>query len=252
MTSIIEMLIDSLRERAKASTVKDVRIGPFYGTVAVDTPTGLKAGLAATMMAGHHARGVGSSVAPSGLLLGLTPLELMAYAGSPSQVEAALGLATINALLEIDEAACVQVNASEVILERGAGKRVVIVGHFPFVEQVREAVPQLSVLELHPREGDLPASAAEQVIPKADVVAITGTTLVNHTFDGLIALCRPDAYVLILGGSTPLSPLFFPLGVSLVAGTQLTDIEGALLAISQGAGYRQIPGRRLLTLAAPE
>lgn len=31
----------------------------------------------------------------------------------------------------------------------------------------------------------------------------------HHTFAGLLALCRPDALVMVLGPSTPLSPVLF-------------------------------------------
>ena len=65
------------------------------------------------------------------------------------------------------------------------------------------------MLELAPQAGDLPASAAAEVIPQADVVALTSMTLLNHTFDGLLALRRPDAQVMLLGPSTPLAPLLF-------------------------------------------
>jgi uncharacterized protein (DUF4213/DUF364 family) len=80
------------------------------------------------------------------------------------------------------------------------------------------------------------------------VVAISGSTLLNRTFDELISLCPPGAYVLVLGGSTPLSPLFFEDGVDAVAGAYVVDVHAVLNAVSQGANFRQIPGKRLLTL----
>lgn len=82
----------------------------------------------------------------------------------------------------------------------------------------------------------------------ADVVALTGTSLINHTFDDLIALCRPDAFVVLLGGSAPLSPLLLSHHVSAVAGTRVIDVPAALAAVGQGATYPQIPGKRLLTM----
>jgi uncharacterized protein (DUF4213/DUF364 family) len=104
------------------------------------------------------------------------------------------------------------------------------------------------VLELNPGPNDEPAERASEIIPKADVVALSGTTLINHTFDDLMKHCRPDAYVMVLGASTPLTPLLFDFGVSSISGTVVTDTEGALRSIRQGATYRQIPGRRVLTM----
>ncbi|NIO72626.1 MAG: hypothetical protein GTN71_27310, partial [Anaerolineae bacterium] len=94
-----------------------------------------------------------------------------------------------------------------------------VVGHFPFIPRVREAARQLWVLEKRPGEGDLPAEAASEVIPQADVVAITGTSLINHTFEELIGLCRPEAFVLVLGPTAPLSPVLFNYGVDVISGT---------------------------------
>ncbi len=167
---------------------------------------------------------------------------------SPSLAERSIGFAVMNALLPVDEARCVPLNAESLILERGRGKHVAIVGHFPFVEKVREAASRCSVLELDPQPGDLPASDAPAVIPQADVVAITGMTLVNGTFETLAALCRPDAFVLLLGATTPLVPLLFDYGVDAISGTVVDDIAAAAAAVSQGANFRQVSGKRLLTM----
>jgi uncharacterized protein (DUF4213/DUF364 family) len=157
-------------------------------------------------------------------------------------------MAALNALLEVDERSCTEVNAREVILERGAGKNVAIVGHFPFVERVRQAAAACWVLELHPRPGDLPARQAAEVLPQADVVALTGTSLINHTFDDLVELCRPGAFVILLGGSAPLTPVLFDCGVDAVSGTRVVDVPAALQTVGEGATFRQIAGRRLLTM----
>jgi uncharacterized protein (DUF4213/DUF364 family) len=154
----------------------------------------------------------------------------------------------LNALLPVDEARCLPLNAEELILERGQGKHVAIVGHFPFVPKAREIAGRCSVLELNPQPGDFPASEAPIIIPDADIVAITGMTLVNGTFETLAALCRPDAYVLLLGATSPLHPLLFDYGVSAISGTVIDDISAAAASVSQGANFRQIRGKRLLTM----
>jgi uncharacterized protein (DUF4213/DUF364 family) len=90
------------------------------------------------------------------------------------------------------------------------------------------------------------------VTSQADVVAITGTSLINHTFEDLIELCRPDAFVLVLGPTTPFSPVLFDYGADVISATLVTDPETVLCYVSQGASFRQIKrskGVRLLTLA---
>jgi uncharacterized protein (DUF4213/DUF364 family) len=166
-------------------------------------------------------------------------------------MKASIGMAAFNALLDVDLQACTEINAAEVILERGAGRRVVIVGHFPFVERVREAAEVCWVVERRPRPGDLPAHRAAEVLPQADVVALTGTSLINHTYHDLVRLCRPDAFVLLLGPSAPLSPLLFQDGVDGVSGTLVVDPQRVLQSVAQGATFRQVKragGLRLMTM----
>jgi uncharacterized protein (DUF4213/DUF364 family) len=179
----------------------------------------------------------------------LSAAGLAGWLRSDSTLEASTGMAALNALLEVDLAACTEINAAEIIEERGAGRRVAIVGHFPFVGRIRRVAAQCDVLELHPQPGDLPAERAADVLPQADVVALTGTSIANHTFDDLVALCSPDAYVVLLGGSAPLTPVLFDFGVDAVAGTLVVDWQRAVETVSQGATFRQIGGRRLLVMA---
>ncbi|MFB0535847.1 MAG: Rossmann-like domain-containing protein [Anaerolineae bacterium] len=246
--SIIDDLIDSLETDAP---VRDVRIGAYWTAVVVEKGDRMQGGLASTLRDEAHHHEKRPPVREAGRLLELSALDLAALARSDSLVEASVGMAAINALLEVDETACTALNAREVIIEHGAGKRVAIVGHFPFIPRVRQAVEKLWVLEQRPRGDDLPAERAPEIIPQADVVAITGTSLINHTFEELIGLCCPEAFVLVLGPTTPLSPVLFDYGADVISGTLVTDPETVLRYVSQGASFRQIKrskGVKLLTL----
>jgi uncharacterized protein (DUF4213/DUF364 family) len=240
--SIIDDLLASL---PKAEIpVRDVRVGPFW-TVAW---TEQGAGLASTQRDAHTPHGH-SLIRWAGDLVDHQAGELAELLRSRSPMEAALGMATVNALLEVQESSLTDRNASVEIMQRGEGKRVVVVGHFPFVPKVRRAVGHLDVLELDPGPNELPPKAAAEVIPEADVVAITGTSLVNKSFDELIQFCRPDAFVLLLGPTSPLSPVLFDYGVDLIAGTRVIDPPAALAVAGQGAIFRQMRGVRLVTMA---
>jgi uncharacterized protein (DUF4213/DUF364 family) len=164
-------------------------------------------------------------------------LELAEFARSDNLLEASIGVAAINALLEVDDAQAVEVNAAEVLTKRGRGKNVALVGHFPFIPDLRQAARQLWVLEQHPAEGEYPAESAAELIPQADVVALTGTALINHTMDGLLELC--------------LSPILFQHGATYISGTQVLDEAAVLRAVAQGAIFQQVEGVRLLTLSRP-
>ena len=121
------------------------------------------------------------------------------------------------------------------------------------IPQLRAEVGKLFVLEQRPREGELPAEAAPDIIPQADVVALTSMTLLNRTFRDLLELCSPEALVLLLGPSTPLSPVLFDHGIDVLAGSVVTAVGPVLRAIKQGANFRQVhrAGVRLVTLCRP-
>jgi uncharacterized protein (DUF4213/DUF364 family) len=78
-------------------------------------------------------------------------------------------------------------------------------------------------------------------------------TLENHTLEGLLSLCPQEAFVLVLGPSTPLSPLLFDYGVDVVSGAVVTAIDPVLRHVSQGANFRQVhrAGVRLVNIYRP-
>jgi uncharacterized protein (DUF4213/DUF364 family) len=245
-TGVVERILAGLTPNG---TVAEVRVGALWTAVAVETAQGMRAGLASTQIAHDLVHGQ-PAVRDAGRLIGRPALDLahmVAEAGS-TPTERSIGLAALNALLEVDEGCLVEQNAEQLIVERGAGLHVAIVGHFPFVPRVRAAAEACWVLELSPGEDDLPADQAPAVLPQADLVAITGMTLVNGTFEPLVGLCRPEAYVLVLGATTPLSRILFDYGVDAISGTLVVDIPAVLAAVSQGANFRQLPGKRLVTM----
>ncbi|HUW13205.1 MAG TPA: DUF364 domain-containing protein [Anaerolineae bacterium] len=232
------------------ATVQEIRIGAFWTAVVVKRDGKLRCGLAAALRGGDHHQSGHFPVREAGHLLERSALELAGLLRSDSLLEASIGMATTNALLEADETAMVELNAEDVIREKGSESRVAIVGHFPFIERLRAEVGQMWVLEMRLGPGDLPAEAAAEVIPQADVVAITSTTLINGTCEDLLALCRPEATVLLLGPSTPLSPLLFE-HVDVLSGSLVDDVDTVLRLVGQGATFRQIHrgGVRLVTMA---
>ena len=236
-------ILDDLLSTLNFDTqVRDIRQGIFQTAVLTRN-----CGLASTPHEhGHHHEA--APVEGAGVLTEKGVLEVAQMAYSSSLLEAAIGMATINSLLEIDERNCVLLNAGDLIAEKGMGNKVALIGHFPFVSRLRQMVKELWVIEQHPREGDFAEREAERLVPQADVVGITGMTFTNHTVEGLLGLCRPDAYVIILGPTAPLSPILFHYGVDAISGTKIVDPEAVLRGVSQGATFRQLKGVRLLTM----
>jgi uncharacterized protein (DUF4213/DUF364 family) len=176
-----------------------------------------------------------------------TALELTEYARSESLLEASIGMATINSLIDIEESKCIEENAFKIILEKGQGKNVAIVGHFPWIPKLKGRTKNLWVLEQRLREGDLPAKEADRILPQCDVVGITGTSFINHTLEGLLSLCK-GAYVLLIGPTSPLSPILFDYGIDAICGSKVVDEDKVIQSISQGATFKEVSGVRLLTL----
>jgi uncharacterized protein (DUF4213/DUF364 family) len=236
---IIDELLSSLDYEA---SVKDIRQGPFQTAVLTRG-----CGLASTPHESgpHHAR---TPVIEAGLLMEREVQTLAGMARSESHFEAAIGMATANSLLKVDESRCTEINAGDLLARRGEGKRVAIVGHFPFVPRLRSIAKELWVIEKRPQEGDFPEAESERFLPRADVIGITGTAFTNHSLERLLGLCNPGAYVVMLGDTAPLSPLLFDYGISAVSGTRVIEPETVLRCVSQGATFRQIKGIRLLTM----
>jgi uncharacterized protein (DUF4213/DUF364 family) len=236
---ILDDLISDLDVNAH---VYDIRQGIFHTGVLTRNM-----GLAATLP--HDAlRQKPPMVKEPGFLLDKSPWELLQLAYSESILEAAIGMATINSLLNIDETACLELNAADIIREKGKGKRIAIVGHFPFISKIHDDAKELWVIEKNPKQGDVDEAAANTFIPQADVVAITGTAFTNHTMESLLGLCTSRAYVIALGDTVPLSPILFKHGFDVLSGTKVVDADLALRCVSQGANFRQIKGVKRLSM----
>jgi hypothetical protein len=130
----------------------------------------------------------------------------------------------------------------ERLAQRFAGGSVAVVGHFPHLEPLSDHCA-LTILERRPSGGDLPDQACEYLLPRQDCVCITGSTVSNKTLPRLLELSK-DAYVVLVGPSVPLAPMWFDYGVDLLAGTVVLDPAMALGAVQQG-GRRSLFGDSL-------
>ncbi len=247
------MILSDLFATLTPVSLEAVYIGVFWTAVVVSRGGKQRCGLASTQAGNEGHQREGPAVRWAGRLLEHDALELARLVlpgeGVEAGLEASIGMAAVNALLEVDESGLREENALPILMRKGAGKRVALVGHFPFVPRLRPSVGHLDVLELHPGPGDLPAEEAANILPLADVVAITGSALLNGTLEGLLACCRADSYVQVLGPSTPLSPVLLDYGVTDVAGSIVADIPAALRGVMQGATFQQMEGVRTVVMS---
>ncbi|MGQ9788866.1 MAG: Rossmann-like domain-containing protein [Candidatus Hadarchaeaceae archaeon] len=158
--------------------------------------------------------------------------KLLSYARSWNLLEAGIGIATLNSLIDVRGK---RKNAFDILREVGKNKKIVMVGHFPDIEDLQRIAKDLWVLEKNPQPGDLPDTAAEYLIPKADVVAITGSAIINKSLERLLELSR-DKFTVIMGPSTPMSEVLFDYGADVLAGVRVKNPAGVIKKISQGGG----------------
>jgi uncharacterized protein (DUF4213/DUF364 family) len=63
-------------------------------------------------------------------------------------------------------------------------------------------------------------------------------------------LTHPEAKVMLLGPSTPLTPVLFDFGVDLLSGVQVVDIAATLASVEASVNFRKMKGVRRVTLQA--
>lgn len=238
------VLKDILSSIKSDPAVTDIRTCVFWTAVC-----SMRCGLASTMA--FAIRPVdGPQVESAGNLLPTGAKALAQLSLSSRILESAIGMAAINSVVPVDESLCVDLNAEQEIRSFGAGKNIAVIGHFPFVKRLREEARELWVFELEGRgrPGDITGRDIETLLPRAEVVAISSTTLINHTLGDILRLVAPDAVKMLLGPSTPLSTVLFDHGIDILSGSLVADRTQALECISQGANFRQVRGVRKVTM----
>jgi hypothetical protein len=120
-------------------------------------------------------------------------------------------------------------------------ERIGIVGRFPFVGELKSKVKgkEIYVFERKPIPGVLPDTAEEELVPKCDLVIISGSAFVNKSLQRLLEIS--NGYTLVIGPTTPLTPILFDYNADLLAGVLCKD-EKVLEIVSQGGGTKEFGG----------
>jgi uncharacterized protein len=156
-----------------------------------------------------------------GELRGRRAIDLAQDAFAAHGIRRAVGIATVNALADF----CWRRRPNPLVeLKAGVdafeateirvGDNVVVVGAFvPFLKELKRRGQPYLVIEQDPatlKPDELPffrpAEQAAAILPGADVVLITGSTLVNSTLEDLLALARPEARVTVVGPTVGMLP----------------------------------------------
>ncbi|MFP3854716.1 MAG: Rossmann-like domain-containing protein [Anaerolineales bacterium] len=235
-TRIFQYLLTELPADAR---LLEAVVGLHWTAVAVEVNGRRQCGLASTIL-GEHAHGERQNVRWAGDIQTHSVHDLANLIWSDSPTERSLGLATINACMNRTRSFQKRINAGSLLADKAAGHQAALIGHFPFIEEIRESAQELFVFELEPSPGEYPPERAEDLLPQCQAVGITSMTLLNRSLAGLMDHISANAFVLLIGPSTPLSEGMFQFGIDALAGTVVQRIPPVLRAIRQGANYRQI------------
>ena len=198
-------------------------------------------GLSATYMG--HARDPQHSDTPrfvrhAGDLIGRPAAELLSWVFSDHPLERSIGLATINALLP-ESGNGMDVNAFDLLKERGQGGTVGVVGHFPFIPKLSEYAERVHVID---SPNDM--NRAEDMLPECQVVCMTASALQDGAIEHYLRWAA-HSYMIITGPGTPLTPLLFNHGIDALCGVCVTDVALVNRFIRQGACFKQMKGHGL-------
>jgi uncharacterized protein (DUF4213/DUF364 family) len=242
---VLDQIIDSLK--IEDHEIRKVIIGLYTTYIANNKQAGLSSTLYIDAISGgghkHFTiRGAGDLEKKRGG-------DLCQYIYSDVGVEASIGMAAINSYINIDFKRCRELNALKIIMKEGEGRNIAVIGNFPFVKKLKSVAKNLFVFELSPMGGDylLPHQMPEY-LPRADVVAITGTAFLNRTFHGIVKHIRKGAYRLILGPSTPMSAVLFDYGIDALCGSYVEDSIAVESCVHQAVPFKFIRGVKHLTM----
>ncbi len=182
-------------------------------------------------------------------LLGAPLQEVATIVKSWNFAEASVGLAAINAYynnprvarengVEFSDAKRVEDRMNDPFImsqNEIKGKRVAVVGHFPYLANLFEPVCDLSIISWDPVEGDFPFTACEYLLPECDYVFITCSSIVNKSLPRILELSQNARRITIVGPATTLAPVLFDYGINDLSGFIIKDnlLAGRIIAGSE-------------------
>lgn len=226
--------------------VTDVYVGANWTLALVGLPDGTqRAGVASTpgriaadsrFQVGHYALNEEAHVIARLLL-------------SEDAAAAAVGLATINALNQPDAAALSTVDAADWLAAQSVNRSIAVVGRFPFIDdEIRPHARRVWVFEQEPHADEFDDTALPTVLPQADIVAITGSSVINHTLDLILPHVKAGGTIVLLGPSTPLSEKLFDSGIDAMFGVRVTSVPQVVESVVAGAGFQHMHGLQRVAL----
>ena len=248
-------VIERLGAEAGSLTVERAVFGIFFTGVKLSNGAG---GLCATPIKSLPEAVCCPSSAKAmpipGKIAGRRAFQVLDDLHRPQDLRRTLAIAALNALAEtlwrrdgVPGGVAVREGDAFDALSIPPGARVALVGAFPpYMRELRRRGQPFHVLEMDPAtlrpeemQFYVPSERAAEIVPEAEVLITTGTTLVNGTLDGLLRLLRPGAQAAVIGPTaTLLAEPFARRGVTALGGTRVLAADELLeLLVEGGSGY---------------
>ncbi len=181
-----------------------------------------------------------------GTLAGKTLAELAGWITDWEPYKATVAMAAINCSLnryELPSGITLPPTANnanlavfEHFLPQLLDKRIVVIGHYPGIERYAEQF-DLSIIERQPSSTDYPDPACEFLLPDADWVFITASSITNKTFPRLAELAQ-HATTVLMGPTVPWLPQLHEFAIDYLVGIEVTDRIKLLQTAAEGGGVR--------------
>lgn len=253
-----DRLIKRYGEKLDNLTLKRVVIGIFYtGVLLSDGSSGIcftpiKA-IPESVCCPSSAR----AMPRAGKLRGMKVTDIFQYLTQPAPIKRAIAIATLNALSDGIWRNNPDEGAGKYRIEEGDDifsivdiqsiKKAVVVGALiPVIKSFKEKQIPYRIAELDIRtlkEEELPFFVSQEDLPgelaSADMVIISGTTLLNDTLESILFACSPGANIMLIGPTATMLPeSFFSRKVTVLAGNRVVAPDKILdVLIEGGSGY---------------
>ncbi len=231
---LVDELIDIALFKSKNLRIKDVRAGLGYTCVRLDNDA---CGLAYTFRSELGC--CCGTLNTAGSLIGMAASRIVTWAKDKDLLRSAMGLASINAVLNDSKEDWGEGNVLDAFDIKGS-ETFGMVGEFhPILSKVKSMTEKIYVFEQNVEESShrMSSDMIPHYLPLCDVVVITATSIINHTFDDIYSHCKNARKVCLLGPSTPLCPdVFGKYNITLLAGSVVIDPDLILQVVSQGGG----------------
>ncbi|CCQ74085.1 DUF2478 domain-containing protein [Magnetospira sp. QH-2] len=174
----------------------------------------------------------GRPLRDAGFLGGRKLRDLAAWIHSWDPLEAAVGLAAINAHCNRYDLQGQDSDGLDLLAETEG--TVTAIGRFP---GLATRLGHHRIVEDDPRDGAYPPAAAGWLLPDGPAV-IHASALVDRTLPNLLSACRQPA--VLMGPGTPLTPRLKAYGIGALAGVVVTDLERVAQAVAEGGSLRSL------------